>query len=85
MMGKLKAVDVMTWEVLHEATTDNLIRHKWPEEKPRHGGDYLVRIYGDEWVIGNYFMDGWLRYDPINDEWENVRVTHWWELPEVTE
>ena len=77
--SELKAVDVMTWEVLHRALTDTLIRHKWPDEKPTTDGEYLARLdTGDEVVYKVlYIVD---QYTP----WTNY-ITHWWNLPEVTE
>lgn len=44
---EMKAVDVMTGEVLHRALTDTLIRHKWPEEKPEKEKEYLIRAEFD--------------------------------------
>ncbi len=61
---------------------DNLIRHKWPEEKPEKPAKYLVRVeYDDNGAI------------VTTDEWNGIDwyahiegyITHWWNLPEVTE
>ena len=60
-------------------TVDNLTRHKWPEEKPATDGEYLARLdTGDEVVHKVLYIAD--QYTP----WTNY-VTHWWELPEVTE
>ena len=63
-------------------------QYKWPNDVPDDEGDYLVRIYGssfDEWAVANYFGNGWLRYNKTTDEWDDVSVIYWWNLPEVTE
>ena len=59
---------------------DHLIRHKWPEDKPKKEKEYLVRsIYAvPEYEIVNYYDETWAG---LSDN----HVTHWWELPEVTE
>ena len=64
---------------LKEHAIDNIIRHKWPEEKPTTDGEYLARLdTGDEVVYKVlYIVD---QYTP----WTNY-VTHWWNLPEVKE
>ena len=58
---------------------DHLIRHKWPEEKPDKGGQYLVRIISPSGSV-YYRLRGY-------GEWHNFGnyLTHWWNLPEVTE
>ena len=59
--------------------TDIMIRHKWPEEKPTMDGEYLARLdTGDEVVYKVLYIAD--QYTP----WTNY-VTHWWNLPEVTE
>ena len=63
-------------------------QYEWPKDVPDDEGDYLVRIYGssfDEWAVANYFGNGWLRYNKTTDEWDDVSVLYWWNLPEVTE
>ena len=62
-------------------TVDTLIRHKWPEEKPEKDGQYLIRIISP---IGSVYY----RLRGYEDgEWHNFGnyLTHWWNLPEVTE
>ena len=58
---------------------DELLRHKWPEEKPEKDGQYLIRIISP---IGSvyYRIRG-------SEEWHDFGnyITHWWNLPEVTE
>ena len=79
---EMKAVDVMTGEVLHRALADTLIRHKWPEEKPEKPAKYLVRVeYDDNGAIVT--TDEWSGID----WYEHIEgyITHWWELPKVTE
>ena len=66
---------------------DVLIRHKWPEEKPDSLTYVLIRrmnFFGEPrnhvaWYTkdGEFHVSG---YDkPVDD------ITHWWNLPEVTE
>ena len=55
--------------------------HKWPEEKPEKGGQYLIRIIspsGSAYYRLRGYEDG---------EWHSFGnyLTHWWNLPEVTE
>ena len=60
-------------------TVDTLIRHKWPEEKPEKGGQYLVRIISPSGSV-YYSLRG---YD--DGEWHSFGnyLTHWWNLPNV--
>ena len=60
---------------------DVLTRHKWPEEKPEKDGQYLIRIISP---IGSVYY----RLRGYEDgEWHSFGnyLTHWWNLPEVTE
>ena len=71
-------------------TVDTLIRHKWPDEKPKEDKEYLVlykftffnktfdkMIYhSGEWEV----VDGGIHFD-VDDE----DILYWWELPEVKE
>ena len=60
---------------------DELLRHKWPEEKPEKDGQYLIRIISP---IGSVYY----RLRGYEDgEWHNFGnyLTHWWNLPEVRE
>ena len=68
---------LMSW--VRQNRVDNLIHHKWPEEKPTTDGEYLARLdTGDEVVYKVlYIVD---QYTP----WTNY-VTYYWELPEVKE
>ena len=64
---------------------DTLIRHKWPEEKPKKPEKYLVMV--------EYEDDGVMVSETTTDEWNGVTwyehiedyITHWWNLPGVTE
>ena len=60
---------------------DHLIRHKWPEEKPEKGGQYLIRIISPSGSV-YYSLRGY-----EDGEWHNFGnyLTHWWNLPEVRE
>ena len=60
---------------------DHLIRHKWPEEKPDEDGQYLIRIISPSGSV-YYRLRGY-----EDGEWHNFGnyLTHWWNLPEVTE
>ena len=60
---------------------DVLTRHKWPEERPEKGGQYLVRIISPSGSV-YYSLRGY-----EDREWHNFGkyLTHWWNLPEVTE
>ena len=66
---------------------DQLIRHKWPEEKPKWSGEYLVRLEcGNKvvlpWYDGDFYLDDCLSINYIDGE---NPITHWWNLPEVRE
>ena len=66
---------LMSW--VRQNGVDTLIRHKWPEEKPKVDGEYLMRLdTGDEVVYKVLCIVD--QYTP----WTNY-VTHWWNLPEV--
>ena len=62
-------------------TVDNLIRHKWPDEKPDEDGQYLIRIISPSGSV-YYRLRGY-----EDGEWHNFGnyLTHWWNLPEVRE
>ena len=64
-----------------ERHVDHLIRHKWPEEKPEKGGQYLVRIISPSGSV-YYSLRGY-----EDREWHSFGkyLTHWWDRPEVTE
>ena len=70
-------------------TVDNLTRHKWPEEKPEEPNQYLVRLdngYYPYYEKARWKLGGWKSTDS-NFVGRDISefVTHWWELPEVTE
>ncbi len=62
---------------------DTLIRHKWPEEKPKDDKQYLVRLKFED---GDTINDT-LCYNTKAGRWDGMSslVTHWWDLPEVKE
>ena len=71
--------NIMDW--IHQAM-DIAVKnkaHKWPEEKPEHGGQYLIRIISPSGSV-YYRLRGY-----EDGEWHNFGkyLTHWWELPEV--
>ena len=56
---------------------DHLIRHKWPEEKPTHGKEYLVYSKDEEYGWAAYIIAEWKDYltadefsGPYGDIWE---------------
>ena len=55
--------------------------HKWPEEKPEENRQYLIRIIAPSGSV-YYRLQGY-----EDGEWRNFGnyLTHWWNLPEVTE
>ena len=64
---------------------DHLIRHKWPEDKPEELAKYIISIeYEDNGaIISETTTDEWNGFN-----WYDYRedcITHWWNLPEVTE
>ena len=61
--------------------TDTLIRHKWPEETPEKDGQYLIRIVAPSGLVNHHLR---VYEDGKWGAFENY-ITHWWELPEVTE
>ena len=68
-------------------TVDNLIRHKWPEEKPENLTWVLIRNKGH---FGNthhnvswYVEDEGFYVAGFDEPFDGV--IHWWNLPEVTE
>ena len=67
---------------------DHLIRHKWPEEKPKRTDDYLVNLPGrknGESAVMHYSVE-WCEWG-FRDV--NTLITsrhepvYWWNLPEV--
>ena len=66
-------------------TVDHLIRHKWPEEKPEKPAKYMIRVEYDD--------NGAIVSETTTDEWNGFNwyeyledhITHWWNLPVVTE
>ena len=67
---------------------DELLRHKWPEEKPENGDankKYFLRIwYADGGkFVSEIVMDTWNGF--TWEEYLEGYITHWWNLPEVTE
>ena len=68
-------------------TVDNLIRHKWPEEKPEELGYYLVRMRSGIMAVlpfndGCFYIDDYML---LNYADASNPITHWWNLPEETE
>ena len=62
--------------------------HKWPEEKPENGDankKYFLRIwYADGGkFVSEIVMDTWNGF--TWEEYLEGYITHWWNLPEVTE
>ena len=57
--------------------------HKWPEEKPEDDELYLVRLKFEDGDT----MNDTLCYNTKAGRWDGMSslVTHWWNLPEVTE
>ena len=70
---------LMSW--VRQNGVDTLIRHKWPDEKPDEDGQYLIRIISPSGSV-YYRLRGY-----EDGEWHNFGnyLTHWWNLPEVTE
>ena len=66
---------------------DHLIRHKWPEEKPKWTDWYLVEcVSGGTWHEVVYWKDGCFFIDQrCLRKAFNAAITHWWNLPEVKE
>ena len=62
---------------------DTLIRHKWPEEKPKPRTNVLIRkVCNGVFEVSWYDGEGWWTPGctfPFNGD------VHWWNLPEVTE
>ena len=73
---------------------DHIIRHKWPEEKPKESNSYLIMNHGGAFHTFHYFLEieeleetekleeGWYAYPGYN---LNEVVKYWWNLPEVRE
>lgn len=56
---------------------DNLVRHKWPEEKPEHGKEYLVYSKDREYGCTAHIVAEWKDYltddechGPYGDIWK---------------
>lgn len=61
---------------------DNLVRHKYPEEKPEKEKSYLTRIEIDGAVsFVEIYWSEQLSWHTQHGKY----ITHWWELPEVKE
>ncbi len=67
--------------MFYELTIDKMVRHKWPEEKPDENRQYLVRVQLKDGevlnLVANHLDGQWTQF--------NSNITHWWNLPEVTE
>ena len=62
---------------------DNLIRHKWPEEKPVVPDEVEFKVYLARYKIDDEFIfTGSVAYYK-DTGWATTGVTHWWNLPEV--
>ena len=64
--------------------------HKWPEEKPPISGSWYLVFIDREYtsLIDILFWGGndWMRFSPNRNNFVfETGVTHWWNLPEVTE
>ena len=59
--------------------------HKWPEEKPVVPDEVEFKVYLARYKIDDefIFMDSVAYYKDTG--WGTSGVTHWWNLPEVTE
>lgn len=66
---------------------DHLIRHKWPEDRPEHLTWVLIRNkshFGDTHnSVSWYVEDEGFYVSGFDEPFDGV--THWWNLPEVTE
>ena len=66
---------------------DHLIRHKWPEEKPKGFTWVLIRrinIFGEpQNHVAWYTKDGEFYVSGFDEQADDI--IHWWNLPEVTE
>ena len=72
-------------EKLEATNSDTLIRHKWPEEKPEAEKEGETTPYLLRFDDGN---GAWCQvYHQFGDGFGYIEkyITHWWELPEVTE
>lgn len=79
--------NIMDW--IHQAM-DIAVKnkaHKWPEEKPKLTDWYLVEcVSSGKWKEVVYWKDGCFFIDQrCLRKAFNEAITHWWELPEVTE
>lgn len=67
----------------------NIKAHKWPEEKPDRSGRYLALIereYNNFTTMLEWHNGQWFRYTHEKEVFvREDNVTHWWDLPEVTE
>ena len=72
---------------IRDMAEDQLIRHKWPEEKPTYDQDnpkqYLVLDCTFE--KASYHPDGYFWTFEYGQEYILEDVSYWWNLPEVTE
>lgn len=73
--------DIMVGGEVFEFVVDRLIRHSYPDEKPKDDEQYLVRLKFED---GDTMADT-LCYNTKAGRWDGMSslVTHWWELPEV--
>lgn len=79
--------DIMVSGEVVECVVDRLIRHKYPDEKPKCVDWYLVEcVSGSKWHEVVYWKDGCFFIDQRRlRKAFNEAITHWWELPEVSE
>ena len=82
-----RIADDTYWEM--ERFYEKYRPHKWPEEKPEGPEKYLVRLdngWYSYYELARWNLGGWKSIDS-NFVGRDISefVTHWWELPEVTE
>ncbi|UUM12443.1 hypothetical protein NQU17_02450 [Clostridiaceae bacterium HFYG-1003] len=61
-------------------TVDNLIRHKWPKEKPEEEKSYLTRV--EIKGVVSFQEMYWSEQLGWHTQFRKY-ITHWWNLPEV--
>ena len=71
-------------EKVLEMTVDRMTRHKWPEEKPKESGEYLICEQQFKSIYVAWYNDEAF-YEHIGGDSYELDVLYWWNLPEVKE
>ena len=72
--------------LIHQAMeiAEKGMAHKWPEEKPKESGEYLICEQQFKSIYVAWYNDEAF-YEHIGGDSYELDVLYWWNLPEVKE